>query len=52
MMEESADFADPPAGPAEDHAMARQVGDTFAEMAMGADDAEAPRGRAVSHPYP
>lgn len=40
MMEESADFADPPAGPAEDHAMARQVGDTFAEMAMGADDAE------------
>ena len=41
-MEDAADFADSP-GHA-DHAMARQAGDTLAEMGMRADDAEAPRG--------
>ena len=43
LMEDSAD-ADPPAEPAEDHAMARQAVDPFAEVAMGGHDAEAPRG--------
>lgn len=39
LMEDSAD-ADPPAEPAEDHAMARQAVDPFAEVAMGGHDAE------------